>query len=47
LGAPVALPEGAPEFIIQHQDAGRFVRELPPPYKERRSRPTPDVPYSP
>jgi len=40
-------PRGEAEYIIQHEDAGRFVRELPPPYAERRSRPDPDVPQSP
>ncbi|KAE9399681.1 hypothetical protein BT96DRAFT_1101665 [Gymnopus androsaceus JB14] len=40
-------PRGEAEYIIQHEDAGSFVRELPPPYAERRSRPDPDVPQSP
>jgi hypothetical protein len=39
--------EGEREYIIQHKDGGRLVRELPPPYRERRSRPEPDVPQSP
>ncbi|KAJ3756947.1 hypothetical protein FB446DRAFT_799324 [Lentinula raphanica] len=40
-GAPTVSPiEG--EYVFQHQDGGRFIRELPPPY-ERRSRPNPDV----
>lgn len=49
--APVNQPlrgENRPDYIFQHQDAGRIrVRELPPPYAERRSRAVPDVPQSP
>ncbi|KAF5378925.1 hypothetical protein D9757_008740 [Collybiopsis confluens] len=36
---------GEAEYIFQHEDAERLVRELPPPYE--RSRPPPDVPQSP
>ncbi|KAJ3886987.1 hypothetical protein GG344DRAFT_81177 [Lentinula edodes] len=42
----ITPPAGDPEYLFQHQDGGRFVRELPPPY-ERRSRQIPDVPQSP
>lgn len=42
----ITPPAGDPEYLFQHQDGGRFVRELPPPY-ERRFRQIPDVPQSP
>ncbi|KAJ3811104.1 hypothetical protein F5876DRAFT_76120 [Lentinula aff. lateritia] len=42
----ITPPAGDPEYLFQHQDGGRFVRELPPPY-ERHSRQIPDVPQSP
>ncbi|KIK64271.1 hypothetical protein GYMLUDRAFT_241448 [Collybiopsis luxurians FD-317 M1] len=46
LSAIISQSLDGEEYVIQHQDGGRF-RELPPPYRERRSRPQPDVPQSP